>query len=926
MTQKEKVNKICTIILTFIMTIGMLVPSMLVPKEVSADTRTSTLTRTRWMKSFDYWSYGQSFLGDKWIKLNANNVISVFSASGFMEAYCMSPLMITPSMGTKTVYSTGISSDDEKKMGAALYYIHNLSGASGDTAIFAAKYFVWHFLSNKPCYKGSIAYRLDRFDISRGDSKTVTKVYSDAMDYANRNYSKFTAETYCSDISTPNGQPIFCINYNFATGYAKLKKITKNNEHLTDLCPEQYSLGGAKYGVYSSSSLTGYQGSLTTNSSGNSNTIELNEGTYYVKETEAPKGYKLDNSVYTISVRAGETTVFDVSDEPLFDPLQLKIVKKSEEVPNSKLSLEGAEYTVKYYKNFFSKDQVESAKAFRTWKFRTDSDGQIKFNDNYKIGGDELFKDENSRPVGLHGTYTFEETKEPKGFLRTEGIISLQHVKANSNASDVIEMKDVTDVEKIQKVNIKIKKKDSETGKENPQGYGSFAGAKFNVYFYDPLQLMDILVGTIITNENGTGELVKLAPGIYMIEELEAPSGYNKNPNKVKIEARVKEPNTAYFDYFAAIAEKPITVTVSKTSIDEVGAKVSVKGAVLALYSSENEKIEDWTSDGKAHIFKGLAKGDYVIKEVRTPKGYLPLEEEYRFTVKESLQVQKHDVFNEAIPEVSTGAEFDTGAKESLPKEEVTLFDKFKYKKVLKDHKYEIRAKLVDKDNISNVIAADNKKFTPESYKGDETLKFTFNAKELEGKRLVVLAELHRLDRKGNTLVAVHKDANNMDETVVIPKIKTAAADKKDGDKDLIAEEKQTIVDKVSYSNLIIGRKYKVSGKLMDKETGKPVLVNGKEVTAEKEFIAEESNGCVNLEFTFNASALAVKTVVVFEDLYQDGILIGTHSDINDINQSIDTIKKGTVKTGDNIEMIYYVLGAVLAGIIFITLKIKKRY
>lgn len=897
MTQKEKVNKICTIILTFIMAIGMLVPSMLVPKEVSADTRTSTLTRTRTITSFDYWAYGKSFLGDKWIKLNGNYVTSVFSASGFMEAYCMSPLMVTPSMGNKTVYSTGISSDDEKKMGAALYYIHNLSGASGDTAIFAAKYFVWHFLSNKPCYKGSIAYRLDRFDISRGDSKTVTKVYSDAMDYANRNYSKFTAETYCSDISTPNGQPIFCINYNFATGYAKLKKITKNNEHLTDLCPEQYSLGGAKYGVYSSSSLTGYQGSLTTNSSGNSNTIELNEGTYYVKETEAPKGYKLDNSVYTISVRAGETTVLDVSDEPLFDPLQLKIVKKSEEVPNSKLSLEGAEYTVKYYKNFLSKDEVGSAKAFRTWKFRTDSDGQIKFNDNYKIGGDELFKDENSRPVGLHGTYTFEETKEPKGFLRTEGIISLQHVKANSNESDVIEMKDVTDVEKIQKVNIKIKKKDSETGKEKPQGYGSFAGAKFNVYFYDPLQLMDILVGTIITNENGTGELVKLAPGIYMIEELEAPSGYNKNKDKIKIDAKIKGPNIACFDYLADVPEKPITINVRKTSFDEIGKVVYVEGAVLALFNDKNEKIEEWTSTKNGHTFKGLPKGKYYIKELRTPKGYLPLEKDYHFDVKETEELQKPKVFNEPIPEIKTVATFDTSVKEGMPEERVTVIDKFKYKKVMKGSPYAIKAKLVDKDNIDNVIAEDYKEFTPSNYSGEEKLEFTFDATKLENKRLVVLTELHRLDRTDKTLVAVHKDANNMDETVVIPTIKTKATDKIDAKKDMLAGKKQTIVDSVTYRNLIVGTKYRISGKLMDKQTGKPILDDGKEVTASREFIAETKNGKIELEFTLNSTALAGKTIVVFEDMYNDKIKIATHSEIDNEEQSIYIPKIGTKLT-----------------------------
>ena len=85
------------------------------------------------------------------------------------------------------------------------------------------------------------------------------------------------------------------------------------------------------------------------------------------------------------------------------------------------------------------------------------------------------------------GTYTIEETKAPKGLARTEGIISLQQVKPNQSATGVTVMKDVIDIEKTQKVNIKIQKKDAETGETKPQGYGSFAGAKFNVWMYDPL-------------------------------------------------------------------------------------------------------------------------------------------------------------------------------------------------------------------------------------------------------------------------------------------------------------------------------------------------------------------------------------------------------------------------------------------------------
>ena len=923
MNKSEKVNKISkfgTIILTLIMAISMLIPIMLMPKEVSATTDTC----------YDV-VVGNSGANMTGTSSLTPNTIAKWTTTFQMRnskgdyLYCVDPFIFFQNGGVYSVSDIlghgSVTQDDLNYIAAGLDYIWSNYGSNPSLCYAYAQAFVWGSFS------GKLTYGLSHFGLA-GDYvtpvNTVTPVLEATYAYANANKNRYlgNGKYYSKDGS----QPLAMFGY-VKQGYAKLKKITKSNKELTDLCPEQYSLNGAEYGVYSDSGLKNLVGTLRTNESGDSNTLELFEGVYYAKETKAPKGYILDTKVYTLDVKAGETTTLNVGDEPLFDPLSLKIQKKIEEGADKNITFEGAEYTVKYYKTFLNEEEVKTATPFKKWVFKTDKNGEVFIKPEYKVGGDELFKNEEGTPVGLKGTYTVEETKAPKGLARTEGIISLQQFTGEAIQDGKIKvMKDVTDTEKTQKINIKIQKKDAETGETKPQGYGSFAGAKFNVWLYDPLQLMDVLVGTIITNENGTGELVKLAPGLYTIEEIEAPSGYNKNPSKVKIEARVKEINTAYFDYLAAISEKPITVTVDKTSIDEVGAKVSVKGAVLALYNSKDEKLEEWTSDGNAHVFKGLAKGDYAIKEVRTPNGYLPLEEEYKFTVKEVEEVQKQDVFNEAIPEVNTVATFDTGAKESRPKEEVTVLDKFEYKKVLKDHQYEIRAKLVERDNVSNIIGEDNKKFIPESYKGVETLKFTFNAKELDGKRFVVLTELHRLDRKGDTLVAVHKDINNIDETVVIPKIKTTATDKKDGDKDIPAAKKQTIVDKVSYSNLIIGRKYKVSGKLMNKETGKPVLDNGKEVTAEKEFIAKESKGVVDLEFTFNASALAGKTVVVFEDLYQDGILIGTHRDINDINQSIDIIKKETVITGDNSGVIYYVLAIVLIGGILILLELKRKY
>ncbi len=82
----------------------------------------------------------------------------------------------------------------------------------------------------------------------------------------------------------------------------------------------------------------------------------------------------------------------------------------------------------------------------------------------------------------------------------------------------------------------------------------------------------------------------------------------------------------------------------------------------------------------------------------------------------------------------------------------------------------------------------------------------------------------------------------------------------------------------------------------MDKATNKPLLVDGKEVTVESKFTAKEKNGSITLDFTFNASALQGKEVVVFEELYQDNILVAIHAEIEDKGQTVK-FKEGKIGT-----------------------------
>ena len=120
-----------------------------------------------------------------------------------------------------------------------------------------------------------------------------------------------------------------------------------------------------------------------------------------------------------------------------------------------------------------------------------------------------------------------------------------------------------------------------------------------------------------------------------------------------------------------------------------------------------------------------------------------------------------------------------------------------------------------------------------------------------------------------------------------IPKLATEATDAADGDHVLSPEGTVTVIDEVTYANLVPGRTYTVKGTLMDKATARPLIVNGSEVTSEKEFVPIAPFGYVKVEFTFDASALAGKEIVAFESLEHEGIEVAAHADIYDEGQTV---------------------------------------
>jgi len=179
---------------------------------------------------------------------------------------------------------------------------------------------------------------------------------------------------------------------------------------------------------------------------------------------------------------------------------------------------------------------------------------------------------------------------------------------------------------------------------------------------------------------------------------------------------------------------------------------------------------------------------------------------------------------------------------------------------------------------------------------------------DLRGKDIVIFEALY--NQKG-TLVATHNDINDIGQELVVPDIHTTLTDKKTEDHIAYPEEETTLIDKVSYTNLLEGKSYVMNGTLMVKNTNKPLLdKDGKEVKASKPFTAAKGGtGTVDVEFKFDASVLNIKgeTLVAFEECVpSDGkIPVGVHMDISDIEQSVKIPDGHTtatdVKTKDHI-------------------------
>lgn len=262
-----------------------------------------------------------------------------------------------------------------------------------------------------------------------------------------------------------------------------------------------------------------------------------------------------------------------------------------------------------------------------------------------------------------------------------------------------------------------------------------------------------------------------------------------------------------------------------------------------------------------------------------------------------------------SIPKIRTEAvERRTNTHLALADKNVELIDRVFYDGLIPKEPYVLRGVVFDKETGKPLGASGNVEsevcFVPEHASGTAEVVFTFDGTQLEGKSLVVFEELYIEKNRERIFVAGHTNLQDEGQTIRVPKMRTSASDKRDKDRTVPAGQKTVIVDEVSYSNLLPGQSYHVQGVLMDKETGKALLIGGREVTAQAEFKAKKGEGKLALEFAFDTSKLAGKRIVVFEKLLFNQTEIARHEDMEDEKQTVRVISPpGVVQTGDHLSV-----------------------
>ena len=632
------------------------------------------------------------------------------------------------------------------------------------------------------------------------------------------------------------------------TGTVSLSKTSANTGITSgNSC---YSLAGAVYGIYSDAGCTAQVTTLTTDAGGNAAAVSLNAGTYYYKELTAPAGYALDSSVQSFTVTDGQNTALSVSDIPTNDPVRISINKVDSETGDKVqggASLENAEFTVKYYAGYYNAGNLP-ANATRTWVIKTlktaGGNYMAVLNTNYKIAGDDFYTNAKGAPVLPLGTISIEETKAPEGYNLDGAYLQVGGVGEKITGKYVAQITQNGNLASLKggntfKVSDKIKRGDFKLTKIDTDNQNRMSDIPFRVTC------------------KGTGEshIIKTDENGYFSSES-SWNAHSKNTNG----------GGAYDGLWFSSADGSAKVD------DSVGA-MPYGDYTLEELSCENNR-------GKI-----LYKGEFSIRRDKV-----------------TVDIGTIENHSEPTPVITTQAsDAKTQYQIIKPSADTDIIDKVTITDTMAGRDYTITGTLMDKDTGEAVMVNGNPVTASQTFTSDGTKKvldmhFNFDSSALGGKTVVVCEKL----TYGDYVAATEEDMENKDQTIYFPEIHTTATDSETADHLTLADSRAVITDTVTYTNLLKGETYTLSGVLMDKETGKELLVDGEPVTQEMAFTAGRASGTKKLKFEFDTTGLAGKSFVVYETLTLEDVEVAEHKDINDEGQTIHIPAAQTTATDDS--------------------------
>ena len=674
---------------------------------------------------------------------------------------------------------------------------------------------------------------------------------------------------------------------------------------------------------------------------------------YSVVEVQAPYGYILDSTPVYFDITAENTTeengiTIVITEKKNTSQKGTITIEKTGEIFSNVIS-SGEEVII--YQPEYSVNGLSGA-VFEIYADEdiTTPDGTVR------AKKDELVSTLKTNTKGTAiskqlylGKYRVVEKTAPNGFVlnRTINHIELTYSGQNEKVTNTL----TSFTNDRQKVVIDLTKILEQDEKFNIGNNNEIFNVSFGLYADEDLKASngtvipkDGLLEIITCNEKGKATFTTDLPiGSYYVKEISTDSHYILSEKKYPVLFEYAGQDTATVHISVndgePIENEIIYGTIKGLKIDrETGENIA--GALFGLFSINETEFTEETAilTGKSNeegifTFENVPYGEYIVRELKPAEGYLPNEENYQSTVSEDEEVIEITVKNDKTPELGTTATID-GKKEVGATEVFTLEDVVEYKHLVPDKEYTVKGALMDKAT-GEPLLIDEKEirsettFTPDEPSGSVTVEFTFDTRYIkEETNIVVFESLYSEDKE----LAVHADIEDEGQTVTvkIPEIGTKASI--DGKKEFTANGDITIDDVVSYKHLTAGKEYTIKGVLMDKSTGKPFLVDGKEVNSEVTFTPETADGEVIVSFTFDGSVITKETeIVVFETLYREGTEIAVHADIDDTDQTV-TIhpqpEPEKPQTGDNSNLGFYIgLGSVAVGglIAFLIIKFKRK-